>query len=410
MAESTQTKVLDVRLPEIAESVVEGELIEWKTQEGDSVRKGEPLAVVMTDKVTIDLPSPYAGVVRQQLVPAGAIVKVHQVIAQIETEVGEADPSIFKPAPATQKVKNPFRSPPPVNPTPERPRAAPAARRLARELGVPLEDVSGSGPGGRVRLKDLRRHLEPEPAPAPAPVIAPAPDSGEHRVPLRGMRRAIAEQMSRSVQATARAMIAEEADMTQLKALRQRLRPAVEARGGKLSYLPFIFKAVATALFHQPELNSSLDEPAQEIIFWKHHHLGMAVDTDSGLVVPVVRDVDRKSLLELAIESGDLAERARSGRLRPEETKGSTFSITNIGAIGGLFSLPVIHVPNAAILGMHRFQERPVVKEGEIQIRTMTYFSLAIDHRLVDGAAATRFLMELIRYLENPEHLFLEAI
>lgn len=408
MAETTQTKVIDIRLPEIAESVVEGELIEWKVEEGGSVRKGDPLAVVMTDKVTIDLPSPYTGVLRQQLVPAGAIVKVHQVIAKLETEVGEVDPSLFKPAPEAQKVKNPFRASAQVNPPAQRPRAAPAARRLARELGVPLENVSGSGVGGRVRLEDLRRHLEPGLAPPPVPAAEPRP--GEHRVPLRGMRRAIAEQMSRSAQTTARAMIAEEADMTQLKALRQRLKPAVEARGGKLSYLPFIFKAVATALSHYPELNSSLDEEAQEIIFWKQHDLGMAVDTDSGLVVPVVREVDRKSLLELAIESGDLADRARSGRLRPEETRGSTFTITNIGAIGGLFSVPVIHVPNAAILGMHRFQERPVVKEGEIQIRTMTYFSLALDHRLVDGAAATRFLMELIRYLENPEHLFLEAI
>jgi pyruvate dehydrogenase E2 component (dihydrolipoamide acetyltransferase) len=228
---------------------------------------------------------------------------------------------------------------------------------------------------------------------------------------LRGLRRAIAQQMMASHLYTVRTLSVDEVDMTELVALRNRLKPEAEAQGVKLSYLPFIFKAVAVALKKFPALNSSLDEARQEVVLKHYVNIGMAVAAENGLIVPVVRDVERKSLLQIAREVGDLAEKARLGKLSPEEVSGSTFSITNIGSIGALFSFPIINVPDAAILGVHSIQKRPVVDErDEIVVRQMMYLSLSFDHRLVDGAEAARFCKEVIRLLEKPERLFLEAL
>ncbi|MCX7739744.1 MAG: 2-oxo acid dehydrogenase subunit E2, partial [Meiothermus sp.] len=209
---------------------------------------------------------------------------------------------------------------------------------------------------------------------------------------------------------TVRTLSVDEADLTELVALRERLRPEAEAQGVRLSYLPFIFKALAVALKKFPALNSSLDEARQEVVLKQYVNIGMAVATEGGLIVPVVKDVERKSLLELAREINNLAERARTGKLSPEEVSGSTFSVTNIGSIGALFSFPIINVPDAAILGVHSIQKRPVVNEhDQVVVRQMMYLSLSFDHRLIDGAEAARFCKELIRLLEKPERLLLEA-
>jgi len=233
----------------------------------------------------------------------------------------------------------------------------------------------------------------------------------EERVPLRGLRRAIANQMVASHLYTVRTLSVDEADLTELVELRSRLKPEAEKQGVKLSYLPFIFKALARALKKFPSLNSSMDEARQEIVLKKYYNIGMAVATDAGLVVPVIKDVDRKSVLELAAEVGELAEKARAGKLTPEDMVGSTFSVTNIGSIGALFSFPIINVPDAAILGVHSIQKRPVVMDNdEIKVRHMMYLSLSFDHRLVDGAEAAMFCKEVIRLLERPDLLMLEAI
>jgi pyruvate dehydrogenase E2 component (dihydrolipoamide acetyltransferase) len=232
----------------------------------------------------------------------------------------------------------------------------------------------------------------------------------ETRLPLRGLRRAIASQMVASHLYTVRTLTVDEIDMTELVALRSRLKADAEAQGVKLSYLPFIFKAIAIALKKFPSLNSSLDEARQEIVLKNYFNLGMAVAAENGLIVPVLRDVDRKSVLNLAREIAELADKARSGKLSLEEMAGSSFSVTNIGSIGALFSFPIINVPDAAILGIHSIQKRPVVNENDqIVVRQMMYFSLSFDHRLVDGAEAARFCKEVIRLLEKPERLFLEV-
>jgi pyruvate dehydrogenase E2 component (dihydrolipoamide acetyltransferase) len=282
--------------------------------------------------------------------------------------------------------------------------------------------VPGAGPAGRVRVEDVKKYAEAQKAaPAPgatAPAGFPPPpvyrtpkgyEDREERVPLRGLRRVIAQQMAASHLYTVRTLHVDEADLTELVRLRAALKPEAEAQGIKLSFLPFIFKAVIQGLKKYPALNSSLDEARQEIVKKRYYHLGMAVDTPQGLVVPVIKDADQKTLLELAAEASALAEKARTGKLAPEDVTGSTFSITNIGSIGGVFSFPIINVPDAAILGVHAIQDRPVVRDGEIVVRKMMYLSISFDHRLVDGAEAARFLKEVIRYLEQPGLLLLEA-
>ena len=480
-------------LPELAESVVEGEILKWLIAEGERVEKDQPLVEVMTDKVTVELPSSVSGVLTRQLVREGDLVPVHAPIALIDpASAGELSaplPSADRLAPGAGDDQSLFRAfgdpevvrlpprlgaaavtsvPPPVSavapiatdsPSP-RQRAVPSARRLARSLGIDLAQVAGSGPNGRIRPADVHWHQgaqtgpeqtgpeqtgpeqadreQASPEQTTRPAAAPVSGSGlpvapvqyrtpagyealETRVPLRGLRRAISNQLLASHLYTVRTLTVDEANLSRLVELRGRLNEQLAAGqpgtgqsgagGVKLSYLPFIFKATAAALRQFPSLNTSFDEARQEIVQKGYYNLGLAVSSDAGLIVPVVRDVDRKSVLELAREIADLAARARGGQLRPEETSGSSFSVTNIGTIGALFSFPIINVPDAAILGVHSIVRRPICNEaGDIVAAQMMYLSLSFDHRLVDGADAARFCKAVIRSLENPELLLIGAV
>jgi len=286
--------------------------------------------------------------------------------------------------------------------------AVPAARKLARELGIDIESVAGSGPHGRVRVEDVRAHAAA--AAVPGARVAPVDHAArEERVPVRGLRRVIAQQMTASHLQTVRTLHVDEADVSGLVALRERLKPAAERRGVRLSYLPFVMKAVVAALKEYPALNTSLDEEKGEIVVKRYYNLGMAVAVDDGLVVPVVKDVDRLSIVEVAAEVQRLAEAARAGKLAPDDVRGGTFSITNIGSLGGLFSFPIINVPEAAILGLHSIKKRPVVlPDDTIAARWMVYLSLSFDHRVLDGAVAASFTSRLIQLLETPEELMLD--
>ncbi len=462
--------------PELAESVVEGTVVKWLVEEGERLAVDQPYIEITTDKVTVELPSPYEGVLVKKLVAEGDTVPVHTplaLVAEAQEEVvaaprrespvaAAAGPAskqnsgaalaLFKPDETQREtIRNPFLAAPAAvaeaPPEPGRVRAAPAVRRLARELGIDLSQVPGSGPHGRVRIEDVRAYaarlrVRPEapvemvpaaPAEVEAPVVVPAPrpaigaraafpappayhtpkgyEGLEERVPLSAVRRAIAQQMVVSHLYTVRTLAVDEADLTELVRLREQLKPEAERQGVKLSYLPFIFKAVVRALKKYPQLNASLDEARGEIVRKRYYNLGMAVATEQGLMVPVVKDVDRKSVLELAVEIEDLAERARAGKLKLEEVTGSTFSVTNIGPIGSLFSFPIINVPDAAILGVHSIKKRPVaMPDDTIALRQMMYLSLSFDHRLVDGAEAVQFLKEVIRLLERPELFILEVV
>ena len=402
-----------LKLPEIAESVVEGEIVRWLKQEGEPVKKNEPLVEVMTEKVTVEIPSPYAGTLARILAPEGTVVPVHEPIAVIAEPgedpakldlaalLGEKAAAAPEAPPATPSA--PAEAAPPTPPeVPERVRATPAARKLARELGIDLRQVTPSKPSGRIEKADVRRFAEAQKArPAPAPAEA-------QRVPFRGLRREIAKRLRISQDRAVHTLHVDEADLTRLVELRQRLLPMAEAEGVKLSYLPFIIKAVIAALRKHPAFNATVDDERNEILLHDTYNIGIAVATDQGLVVPVLHHAEQKGLLDLAREIADKAQRAREGRLTLEDVEGGTFSITNIGSIGGLFSFPVINYPQVAILGVHRIQKRPVVLEDDrIEVRHMTYFSLSFDHRVTDGAQAAYFMNDLIRYLETPELLML---
>lgn len=457
-------------LPELAESVVEGEIVKWLVAEGGWVAQDQPLVEVMTDKVTVELPSPFAGTLEAQLVAEGAVVAVHTPIArfadegdgaqtgtetQLEGGGVTADPTptadlVLDEPDATERVteapeddgdaRSLFRASADEDAEPVfqlkradapatpgrttrqttgpfgRPLAVPAARKLARELGIDLTDVKGSGPNGRIRVDDVRGAVQTAPAATPSAPGAPAYKTPagyeglETRVPVRGLRRAIREQMVASHLQTVRTLHVDEADVTGLVALRAKLKPLAEKQGVRLSYLPFIMKATVAALRAFPALNSSLDEEKSEVVLKRFYNLGLAVATEAGLVVPVVKDVDKKSLLEVADDVNTLAAKARDGKLAPEDVKGGTFSVTNIGSIGGLFSFPIINTPEAAILGVHSIKKRPVVlADDTIAARQMLYLSLSFDHRLVDGAEAAGFTGYLIELLETPEALMLES-
>jgi 2-oxoisovalerate dehydrogenase E2 component (dihydrolipoyl transacylase) len=439
-------------MPALAESVVEGEILKWLVREGDEIKLDQPVVEIMTDKVTTELPAPFAGRLEKILAVEGSIVAVGAAMAVIaegssaavasaenwplmareERSIIESGASINQDLGEVAAVFA-TRSPTSTNASSlsEPPLAVPAARKLARELGLSIRDVPGSGPNGHVRVDDVRLWLERKPSTSSTNVSSVEPrtsttsslnvaapqyrtpaghESLETRTPLRGIRRALHQQMLASHLYTVRTLHVDECDMTELVRLRERLNTQSPV---KLSYLPFIFRALAVALRRYPSLNSSFDEATQEIVQKQYYHLGMAVATDAGLIVPVLRNVDRKSLLEIAQEILDVAGKAREGKLGPEELSGSTFSVTNMGTIGALFSFPIINVPDAAILGVHSIQKRAVVieRDGEdvIVIRQMMYLSLSFDHRLVDGADAARFCGLLIDLLEQPERLLLES-
>jgi pyruvate dehydrogenase E2 component (dihydrolipoamide acetyltransferase) len=303
----------------------------------------------------------------------------------------------------------------------DRPLAAPATRKLARELGVNLQEVPSSGPAGRITMDDVRAHASGAAKTASRPQsqakepVRIAPAAGEtaaleERTPLRGVRKRIFDAMARSKHTAAHFTFVEECDVTALKALRERLKPMAQARGASLSFLPFIIKACVAALRKHPTLNSAYDESTDEIVLRRYYNIGIATATEVGLMVPVVRAADARSLLELAVELQRLSDEARAGKARREDLQGSTFTITSLGAQGGLFATPILNFPEVAILGVHQIKQKPVVREGRIEVGEVMLLSLSFDHRLIDGHVGAAFAYEVIRYLEDPDLLMLEAV
>jgi pyruvate dehydrogenase E2 component (dihydrolipoamide acetyltransferase) len=452
-----------LELPDIGEGIVEAEIQKWFVKPGDAVVEDQPLVEVMTDKATVTIPSPRRGTVVRLYWKEGDLAKVHAPLVELKLEGAAHPASAPPPQPASDgSTQPPVRgapepaapSAPAVVPTetpaasvsflrgePVEPRtagaagagatatglqesaggrkalAAPAVRAMARELGIDLNAVAGTGPGGRVTKDDLAQAREDGRhgahggshgiAPgAPAP-IAIATSPGEERIPLRGVRRKIAENMARSKRTAAHFTFVEQCDATALVTLKARFAEAGQAEGVKLTFLPFIVKATVAALKKFPQLNAALDEARSEIVRKKHYDIGIASATEAGLTVPVLRGADRLSLLGLAREIDRLAEGTKTGRARPEDMGGSTFTITSLGALGGIFATPVLNHPEVGILGIHRIRPTPVVKDGQIVVRDVMHVSLTSDHRVVDGHEAAKFTYEVIKYLEHPELLLL---
>jgi 2-oxoglutarate dehydrogenase complex dihydrolipoamide succinyltransferase (E2) component len=403
------------RLPDIGEGVAEGEILKWMAKEGDQIKEDQPLVEIMTDKVNVQLPAPRSGKVVQILAKEGDVAKVGQTIMVIDDgSAGGAPPASASSAPhPVQAVAAPQ---PQMTAPSQAVLATPATRRLARELGVDISLVKGSGSQGRITDDDVKRfasgtHSGPATIAVQAPRPAPAgAGPREEIVPLRGVRKTISERMLKSLQTTAQVTHVDEADMTELVLLREAFKGSAEKRGVHLTYIPFIIKALVPALKEFPYVNSSLDEQGGNIILKKYYNIGVATDTEQGLVVPVVRDVDRKDIFDLAGEIERLADKARKGQLTLDEVRGSTFTITNVGAIGGLFATPIVNLPEVAILGLHKIAKRPVVRDGKIEVRDTTYFSLTFDHRVVDGAYAARFTSRVIETIQDTKRLLSEVL
>ena len=414
----------EFKLPDIGEGVVEGEVVRWLVKEGDIVREDQPLVEIMTDKATVEIPAPRAGTVSKRFYAEGQICPVGKVLVTIEVaQTGAASdaaaPAAPAPAPAEvggRTAKHAAGGPAPTAASGSGSHleragqvlATPATRKLARELGVDIRGVSGTGRAGRITSDDVRAHqggTADRGTSAAAGLSRPGAEPGDVRIPFRGVRKKIAERLVHSKHTAAHFTYVEEIDCTELVALRARANERLAARGTKLSYLPFIIKATVGALKEFPQLNSTLDEVASEIVQRAAHHIGLATATDSGLIVPVVRDAGAKSLVQLATAIERLADATRSGKATREDLSGSTFTITSLGALGGLLATPIINHPEVAILGIHKIAKRPAVVGDRIVIRDLMNLSISVDHRIVDGYDAARFVATIKAALERPEPL-----
>jgi len=405
----------EFRMPDIGEGVVEGEIVKWHVRPGQSVKEDDPLVEVMTDKATVMIPSPRKGKILETRGEEGGIVKVGAVLLTLDTGDGSAaaapEKAAKKEAPAATKEKPP--TPEPTAPEPSalggRALATPALRKMAQDMGIDINSVTGTGPGGRITKEDILNFTSAAGAKQAVPKLAVV--GGTERVeevPFRGLRKKVAERMTESKTHAVHYTYVDEIDVTELVKLRNSLKDVATERGIKLTYLPFIIKALVEGLKKYPMLNSSLDEQRGKILVRHYYHMGIGVATPDGLTVVVVKNADQKSIFDLGQELERLSESARQNKVALEDLKGSTFTITSLGTMGGMFATPVINYPEVAIVGIHKIEQRPVVHEGQIVIRDRMYMSLSFDHRVVDGAVGAEFTQYVKKFIENPALLFIQ--
>jgi pyruvate dehydrogenase E2 component (dihydrolipoamide acetyltransferase) len=401
----------EFKFPDVGEGITEGEIVRWLINEGDVVILDQALCEMQTDKAVVEIPAPRAGTILRRVGREGDVIPVGQTLVVIgEPGEGGLKPAQeSEPAPASPRPAPPGDGVHPNGPSergeptvvpPARIQAAPATRRLARELGIDLARVAGSGPRGRIVPNDVRRAAASQDT-APVTRVPAAPPGERTPYRLQGLRRVIAEHMVQSVREIPHVSVVDRVNARRLVAVRTLLKPAAEARGTRLTYLPLVAKALSLCLPEHPVFNARWDEGT--LYLHRSVDIGIATDTDDGLIVPVVRGVDQKSVLEVAAEMGRVTERARARTLAPGELSGSTITITGGGPLAGLFATPIINYPEVAILGVYRIQEEVIVEDGEMRPAPMLYLSLTFDHRVADGAEASRFLSSLKDLLATPE-------
>ncbi|HXW66462.1 MAG TPA: dihydrolipoamide acetyltransferase family protein [Thermoplasmata archaeon] len=420
----------EFRLPDIGEGVAEGEVVQWFVKEGDSIAEDAPLVSVLTDKANVEIPSPRAGRIARLHAQVGEKVKVGGLLVTIEEAPGaspRASPAAG-PSPA-HAVAAGARAPTPATTAAAATAgtsvaASPYLRRLALERGIDLSQIRGSGPGGRIVEADLAGATgvaaagpvptalaaTPPPSASPAPPATPMPadlPDVAQRIPIRGMRRAISEHMTEASHRPAPFTYVEEIDVTELILLRDRMAKHIERDGVQLRYLPFIVKAVIAGLRAHPTLNATMDDARGELVVRSAYHIGIATAAPDGLIVPVVRNADQKSLAQLAREIQDLGERGRAGKLARAELTGSTFTITSLGALGGVLATPILNYPEVGILGVHKIRRRPIYRaDGSLGPADLMNLSLTLDHRVLDGITGAEFLQTVRAGLEDPHQLF----
>ena len=419
----------EYRFPELGEGLHEGEIIKMHIKPGDKVTDDDIIMEVQNDKAVVEVPCPVNGTVLEVLAKDGQVCHMGEVVAIIDAEgdipeqAEPAEEAKEEPAAAAPAAEAPKAEGAAAAPNHEV-LATPSVRKLARELGVNIGEVPPTGKNGKITREDVEAFAnggapvakaeapqaaaEAKAAPA-APAAATGREAEEERVPFKGIRKAISNAMVKSAYTAPHVTIMDEVDVAELVAFRTRLKPMMEKKGTKVTYLPFIVKALVAACRQFPAMNAMIDEANNEIVYKKYYNIGIATDTDNGLIVPVINDADRRSIWMIADSIKDLAARGREGKLGPNELKGSTITITNIGSAGGMFFTPIINFPEVAILGTGRITEKPVVKNGEIVAAPVMALSLSFDHRLIDGATAQNFMNYIKQLLANPELLVMEV-
>lgn len=427
----------EVKLPDIGEGVTEGELVKWLVKVGDLVKADQAVAELMTDKATVEVPTSFAGVVKELKAKEGDTIPIETTILILEADGAGASaeaptpkstpPTKAEPAAMAQGKMPAVTSgssmgaevyPPPaaINVL-----ATPATRRLAREMQVDINQIQGTGLAGRVTRDDILQNkggagawsggAPQRPVLAIPKVAYQGPSGGgEERVPLKGVRKKIAENLQMAKHIIPHFTLVEEADVSQLVTMRSQAKVQGEKYGVKVTYLPFIMKALIQTMREFPMFNASIDDQAGEIVYKKYFNVGFAADTPNGLLVPVVKSAESKSVLQVASDIQELAAKARDGKLALDEMRGATITITNIGSVGGLYATPIINHPEVAILGMYKVQDRPVWTGTAFEPRKMMNFSITCDHRLIDGAVAANFMKAFVQRIENPSALLLEMV
>jgi 2-oxoisovalerate dehydrogenase E2 component (dihydrolipoyl transacylase) len=418
---------MDFRLPEIGEGVYEAELTRWLVRPGDQVKRGQNLMEVMTDKATMEVPSPFAGMITEVKAREGQNLKVGEIVLafdeaekQVRREQVVSEPANVPAAvpvartagvkPAARQTGNGAST---ASPQAATVKAAPSVRLMARKLGIDIGQVRGTGAHGRVLIEDLSRHVQPFSGQPKATADEPKPDYGTPgtSIKLVGLRRLIAEHMVRAKRTVPHYTYVDECEVTELVHLRETLREPFAQAGVKITYLPFFVKAVVGALKEVPIVNASLNEEAGEIVLHDKYHIGIAVATPAGLIVPVVRDADKKDIVQIAREIERLSGEARAGRPKRDDLGGSTFTISSVGNIGGLFATPVINHPEVGILAVGKIVKRLVFDErGQVRPAEMVYLSFSFDHRVVDGAVGAAFGNAVISRLRAPAALLLPEL
>jgi 2-oxoglutarate dehydrogenase E2 component (dihydrolipoamide succinyltransferase) len=410
----------EIRVPVLGESITEATVGKWFKKAGDSIKADEPLVELETDKVTLEVNAPAAGVLSEIAASTGETVAVGALLGSVGAATAGAKPAAA-PAPSPRDVNGAAPAPKPPAPAATSMPPAPAAAKLAAERNVDLDAIAGSGKRGQVLKGDVLAALD-APAPATAPTAPPAPiaplpaaarasvpddAAREERVRLTKLRQTIARRLKEAQNNAAMLTTFNEVDMSEVMALRTKYKDAFEKKhGAKLGFMGFFVKACVQALKEVPAVNAEID--GADLVFKNYYHLGIAVGTDKGLVVPVVRDADRLGIAGIEKAIADFGKRAREGQLRIEELQGGTFTITNGGIYGSLMSTPILNAPQSGILGMHKIQERPMVVGGKIEARPMMYLALSYDHRVVDGKEAVTFLVRVKEALEDPARLVLD--
>ncbi|HLQ95410.1 MAG TPA: dihydrolipoamide acetyltransferase family protein [Pseudogracilibacillus sp.] len=420
------------KLPDLGEGIFEGELVKWFVNEGDEVSEDDTICEIQSDKSVVEIPSPVDGSVKSINVAEGEVAEVGDTLIvfdaegyEDEEEEEEEEKTESKEEPKEEKKKGSQEESAEKESTASSDKkdtklviAMPSVRKYAREQEIDIQDVTGSGKNGRVLKEDIDQYASGETPAAEESETAPAkseeaqPTEGaypETREKMSGIRRAIANAMVNSKTKAPHVTLLDEVDVTELVAHRKRFKEVAQEQDIKLTYLPYVVKALISASKKYPILNAAVDDETEEIIYKHYYNVGIAADTDRGLLVPVVKDADRKSLFEISSDVNELAEKARSGKIAPNEMQGASNTITNIGSAGGQWFTPVLNYPEAAILGIGRIQEKPVVRDGEIVVAPVLALSLSFDHRIVDGATGQQALNQIKRLLNDPQLIMMEA-